>query len=129
LLGENEIPPWMELDCLYFFKYDKKGDTTEFLKKITGSQILLSEISNDTSLKGKFNIQIELKGKMYFFAYQFATFAQKWLNCLKRAKKSAEEITRIKCDKIYRNIDPLIELFRLKVHFHLQILQHQIYLC
>jgi len=38
---------------------------------------------------------------------------------MRRAKKSVEELARIKHDKIYINIDPLIEKFRLKVNLRL----------
>ena len=55
-MGENEVPHWMELDSLYFFKYDKKGDKSEFLKKITGKQMVMIELASDSSLKGRFNI-------------------------------------------------------------------------
>ena len=75
LLAETELPAWMEMDTLYFFKYDKKGDKTEYLKKITGRQMLMVELVNDSSLKGNFNIHIELKQKMYFFGFKFATLA------------------------------------------------------
>ena len=105
----------MELDTLYFFKYDKRGDKSEFLKKITGRQMLMVEISSDSSLKGNFNIHIELKNKMYFFGFKYATIAQKWINAFRRSKKSVEEIARTKSGKILRNIDPLIEKFRNKV--------------
>lgn len=103
------------MDTLYFFKYDKKGDKTEFLKKITGRQMLMVELANDSSLKGNFNIHIELKQKMYFFGFKYATVAQKWVNSFKRAKKTVEEIARTKNDKIHRNIDPLVDKFRNKV--------------
>lgn len=115
ILGENEVPHWMELDALYFFKYEKKGDKSEFLKKITGKQMLMIELANDSSLKGRFNVQIDVKEKMYYFGFNWAHLAQKWLNALRRAKKSVEELARIKHDKIYINVDPLVEKFRLKV--------------
>ena len=115
LLGENEVPLWMELDSLYFFKYEKKGDKSEFLKKITGKQMLMIELANDPSLKGRFNVQIDVKEKMYYFGFNWGHLAQKWLYALKRAKKSVEELARIKHDKIHINVDPLIEKFRLKV--------------
>lgn len=38
---------------------------------------------------------------------------------MRRAKKSVEELARIKHDKIYINVDPLIEKFRLKVNLGL----------
>lgn len=106
------------MDTLYFFKYDKKGDKTEYLKKITGRQMLMVELINDPSLKGSFHIQIELKSKIYFFGFKYATVAQKWINSFRRAKKTVEEIARIKSGKIYRNIDPLIQKFRNKVSIH-----------
>jgi hypothetical protein len=116
-LSETELPAWMELDTLYFFKYNKKGDKSEYFKKITGRQMLMVELVNDTNLKGNFNINIELKQKTYFFGFKYATVAQKWINSFKRAKKSVEEISRTKNDKIHRNIDPLVDKFRNKVSF------------
>ncbi len=34
LLRANQLPPWMDMDTLYFFKYDNSGDRSEFITKV-----------------------------------------------------------------------------------------------
>lgn len=109
------MPPWMELDTLYLFKYDGPGDTSDFIAKVSGRQMHMIEFSNDNSLKGDFNIAIEMKDQMYFFGFPYATVADKILKACKRAKKTEEEISRTKSDKLYRNIDHFIDVYRQKV--------------
>lgn len=97
------------------FKYDGPGDTSDFVTKISGRQMHMIEFSNDPNLKGNFNMAIEMKDQIYFFGFKFATNADEVLRACKRAKKTEEEISRTKNDRIFRNIDPFIEIFRQKV--------------
>lgn len=34
LLKASQLPTWMELDTLYIFKFDGKGDSSEYIHKI-----------------------------------------------------------------------------------------------
>ena len=91
LLDEKDLPHWMETDTLYFFRWEQPGDVSESILNISGRQMKLIEFAKNRDLEGKYNIQIEVDGKIYFLGLEFATIAQNWIDCLKRAKKSAEE--------------------------------------
>lgn len=109
----------MELDTIYLFKHDRPGDTSDSISKVSGRQMHMIEFSNDPSLKGNFNVAIEMKDQMYFLGFKYATTADQIIRACRRAKKTEEEISRTKNDKIYRNIDPFIETFRQKVKIFL----------
>jgi hypothetical protein len=115
LLSVSDIPPWMDMDTLYVFKHSGPGDSTDFIYKVEGRQMLMIEYSNDPRLKGEFNIVIESKELIYYLGTKFATEAAMWVQAFRRAKKSGEELTRVKDGKITVNIDLYVDLFRKKV--------------
>lgn len=117
MFSETDIPPWMELDTLYLFKYDGPKDTSDFIAKISGRQMHMIEFTNETSMKGNFNLAIEMKDQVNFFGFKYAFIGDQILRASKRAKKTEEEISRTKSDRLFRNIDHFIETFRQKVIF------------
>jgi len=105
----------MEIDTLYLFNYSGPGDKAEYHTKISGDGMLMLEFASDKSLQGNYNLVIEIDKKVYFIGLEYATLAQNLINALRRAKKSKEELSRSNFDKITRNTDGLIEMYRMKV--------------
>ena len=86
MISESEVPPWFELDTLYLFKSEGPNDESEFRKKYTAKEFLMAEPVQDSNFKGKYNVILELKTKVYFLGFETCKDANKWTAAIKKAK-------------------------------------------
>ena len=115
MLTEQELPPCMDTDTLYLFEYKSEKDESDFVRKITGAQIIVIEpFHNNTFKQGNYYFIIETKEDTIFFETQYASEVAEWLLGLRRIKKTKEEQIRSKLKELVRNIDPLITMFKEK---------------
>ncbi len=111
MLDMKELPLWMEADTLYLFEYKNDKDASEFVRKVTGSQMIIIEPFTHPSFQGDYYFMIQTKDDTLFFETKFANQTSLWLNGLRRAKKTREEQMRTKKKTLSRNIDPLVLMF------------------
>jgi hypothetical protein len=104
----------MKVDTLYLFKWDKKGDTSNFIKEYEAKDFLMIEPMAPDGMKTKYNIRIEMRDIVEFIGTQFCIEIQSWINSLKCAKRCGEENEKSKKKAIGRNIDFLVGLYRRK---------------
>lgn len=114
IVSESELPPWLELDTLYTFKFEKDSDESEYFKKFPGNHFLMIEPMQDSSFKGNYHILIEMKDKVYFVGVEFCKEATRWIAALRKAKQTQEETVRSKFNTITRNIDTLALAYKKK---------------
>lgn len=116
IIKDSDMPPWMNLDTLYLFTFDHDKDDSEFKKSVTGNQFTVIEpVQNSGDLKGNYNFLIETKNKFFFFGVKYCKEMNKWLTAVRKAKSNMEEISRTKANFMYKNIDPIISLYKQKV--------------
>lgn len=92
----ENLPPWMEPDCLYFFKYTEEGDKSGHAKGLKGSELLDIEMLADPGMKGNYNFRVETNKKIDLFGTELATETSRWVKALKKAKQTHEETMRTK---------------------------------
>ena len=68
----------------------------------------------DTNMRGNYNFRIELKDEVYFVGTDWCLETNGWIRSLHRIKETMEENNRSKFDRIKRNIDKFILLYRQK---------------
>lgn len=116
IIKESDMPPWMNLDTLYIFTFDSDKDDSEFKECFAGNELTVIEpIQSGGDLKGNYNLLIETKHKFNFFGVKFCKELNRWLAAVKKAKSTVEEIARTKSNHLYKNIDPIIYLYKQKV--------------
>lgn len=73
--------------------------------------MFMIEAESHSSLKGNFNIRIEMPEKVEFLGLELASEALSWLKVLRKAKKTLDEIERTKDQVLHRNIDELVKMY------------------
>lgn len=116
ILSDQDLPIWMETDVLYLFEWKGVKDSSDFIRSIKGAHMLMIEPIHKDKLPGQYHFSVEIKNETFIFETEYSTFVSDWLAALRRAKKSKEELSRSFKHKLYKNIDPLVCLFRAKVH-------------
>lgn len=111
IFAASSMPAWFELDTLFMFSFENDNDESEARKKISAKDIMSIEPVQDSSFKGNFHFIIELKQKVYFCGVEYAHEAVQWTDAIRKSKKTIEEISRTKNNKLSRNIDPMVSSF------------------
>ena len=115
MIGETELPHWMDLDTLYEFRFENDKDESEASKKTSGRAMIVIESVNDQDLKGKYNLMIETREKYTFYGMEYCKELNRWMAALRKAKMTSEELARTKANSITRNIDPFLAMYKKKV--------------
>ena len=66
-------------------------------------------------LKMSYNFSVEMPGVIEYFGTRFAVETETWLKALRRAQKSQLELEFCKGEKLLRNTDSLIGMYRRKM--------------
>lgn len=106
----------MELDTLYFFKYENETDASEFITRIPCKDIMLVEpfAPDGVQIKTRYAFRFELKDKTHIFCHDYAILVNNFIRALRKGKKDQEEALRSEEQVIKKNIDQLVFQFRLK---------------
>lgn len=115
LLKQAKLPPWMKIDTLYLFKWEKEGDTTKFIKEYEAKDFLMVEPMPLDGMKGKYNFRIEMRDVIEFVGVEFAIECENWVKSLRCAKRCGDENEKSHLNGIKRNIDFLIGMYRRKL--------------
>lgn len=114
LLTNSKLPPWMELDHIYIFKYETDRDTSEFAEKINVGEILSIQPieTKKADVAAKYCVRIDLKDRFHMFGMELASECNSWMRALRRAKKTHEETLRSQDQKLRKNVDLLIHQYK-----------------
>lgn len=114
IIDRKVLPPWMEMETMYVFPYEDKGDTSNFELKLSTKDMTSIELQDDHCIKEGYTVRVEMKDKVYFFACETALDCKKWHELLRKSKKTIEEMQRTKLNCLKRNVDPLVHFWRNK---------------
>jgi hypothetical protein len=115
LLEQSKLPAWMKIDTLYLFKWEQEGDTTEFIKEYEAKDFLMVEPMPEDGMKGNYNFRIEMRDVIEFIGVDLGIQIEKWVKALKNAKRCGEENDKSGKQRVGRNIDFLIGMYRRKM--------------
>lgn len=80
ILDINNLPPWMEMECMYIFSWNDDKDDAKFEQKIHSHEMLFIEDFNDSLLsKQGYSFKVELANKVLFFDCPSALHCWKWI--------------------------------------------------
>ena len=88
--------------------------STKHITLIFDRELFDIEMMAQKGLKGNYNFKVETKGKIDIFGTELASETSRWVKALKKAKQTHEEAMRTKDEKLYRNVDGFLDLFRKK---------------
>ena len=109
ILKAAKLPHWMEFDTMYIFTQNHDEDSSGFEQKIRTHEMLLIEEFNDEVLSKKgYAFKVEMANKVLFFDCPSALHCWKWVNMLRKSKKTAEELNRTKNKELLRNVDQVV---------------------
>lgn len=102
ILAENILPPWMELDALYYFKVKSKDDIGTGNAKVKMAEVLnISEkdmvickkvTKKSTSKEEGFSFVIDKGEELFLFMTETEFDRKTWVTSLKLSMKTAKEI-------------------------------------
>ena len=106
----------MEMDTIYFFRYDSDIDNSVFVDKIETKDVTLVEPfePDGVQIKTRYAFRLEAKDKVHIFAVDYAIVANSWCNGVKESKRTAEEVLRTELHQLRKNVDILTKYFRNK---------------
>lgn len=121
ILCQSDLPHWMELDTLYFFKYDSENDESEFVDKIlTKDMKLIQPIEDPMNISQQlfqgYSFRAETQNKTHIFKVEYATMTNNWIKAMKFSKRYAEEASRTTAQELRKNVDILYWAYRNKRH-------------
>lgn len=113
IIKGGSLGKWLSLENLFIINLEEPNKIFE--KKISCSEILSIELIDDGKIckKGSgFSFCVELKDKIWYFQAETAYECNKFYNVLEKAKKTSEEVLRLrKPDNANKNMDPLTNVY------------------
>ena len=76
-MQKKQIPDWMDFNTIYFFEYNKKGDISEFKKKLP-----IDEIECIILEKEPFSLKLQFSDRYLVFHFKSAFEQIMWLEGL-----------------------------------------------
>ena len=115
-LRTDSLPPWMEPNTIYLFRYDGENDHSDYFAKINCTEIVWADAveTDGIELKNRFCFRFEVKDKIHLFCTDFATVVNDWLRAEAAGKRCEAEKDRWDNNEIEKNIDPLITAYKQK---------------
>ncbi len=116
LLKSSEIPHWMEMDTIYFFKYDDEQDKSEFIEKVQCKDVKVIEPvdTSEGNIKSRYCYRFELQDKVHIMCHDHAIEVNNWIRCIRSAKKTQEEVLRTEKNELRKNVNSLVWSYRQK---------------
>ena len=102
IMQEDVLRESIEFNKIFYYEYTNSGDSSPSKK--------ILPVENINSIKAilykkEYHLKIKLEtGKVYYFNFSNATEAWLWLNGLRKAVQTQEELTRSKCGLLKYNI-------------------------
>ncbi len=121
ILSECQLPPWMTLDCLYYFQVEREDGKFSLTKqtKKDGSdmsiplrdclQVQSKDMANSKE-KG-FSFKINVGDRIYHLQTDTEIERQQWLSCLQQSMATAKELHNRNNIQIKKNLDQVIQLY------------------
>ncbi|CAD8178630.1 unnamed protein product [Paramecium pentaurelia] len=84
---QADIPDTFQLDTIYYFAYDDRGDKSNFIARIPVSEIENIEQIDKTSGQLPYGLSFEYNDRVYQFFSEQLTDIQKWILAIQCVKK------------------------------------------
>lgn len=114
ILKESQLPHWLDMQCLYLFRYDNATDKSEFFLKIPCTEISLVEAVATKSLeyKERYCFRVVVQEKVHIFLVETAIDCNSWMKSLRAGKQIQEEINKTSAKTLNKNIEYLFYYYR-----------------
>ena len=93
-ITEDQLPPWMELDTLFYFHYKTNDDKSPFIRKIPLRNFVSMEIENQNQQHGildeteGYSFKLVTKERTFHFKAELITEMNKWILALEGSRKN-----------------------------------------
>ena len=106
ILKKETLPPWMDFNKMYFFEYQRNGDISKF-KKATP----ITDIDSVICDKDGFSLKLQLSDKYYIMNFKSSWEVIMWLEGIRAAIETCNDLKRTKLGVIKYNISILYFYF------------------
>ncbi|CAD8107610.1 unnamed protein product [Paramecium sonneborni] len=112
ILTEAQLPTWLELDTITYFKEKEEGKPPEAkgdVRMIDCQEIIIKDMSK--SKESGFTFKLNMGDRLYHLMADSEQERMKWISALNLSIKTTKEIQNLLKIKIKKNIDPIIKLY------------------
>ncbi|CAD8118152.1 unnamed protein product [Paramecium sonneborni] len=112
ILHESQLPPWLELDTITYFKQKEEGKPPKAkgdVKMLDCQEIIIKNMSK--SKESGYTFKLNMGDRLYHLMADSELERQKWQSALSASIRITKEINNPLKIKIKKNIDPLIKLY------------------
>lgn len=113
-LRTDSLPPWMEPNTIYLFRYDGENDHSDYFAKINCTEIVWADAveTDGIEVKNNFSFRFELKDKIHVFSTDFGMVTNDWLRAVRCGQKCEEERLRTDQKELKKNVDSVVTAFK-----------------
>ncbi|CAD8175519.1 unnamed protein product [Paramecium pentaurelia] len=112
ILTEAQLPPWLELDTITYFKEKEEGKPPKAkgdVRMIDCQEIIMKDMSK--SKESGFTFKLNMGDRLYHLMADTEQERKKWQQALNLSIRTTKEIHNPLKIKIKKNIDPIIQLY------------------
>ncbi|CAD8207552.1 unnamed protein product [Paramecium octaurelia] len=112
ILQESQLPPWLELDTITYFKQNEDGKPPKAkgdVKMLDCQEIIIKNMSK--SKESGYTFKLNMGDRLYHLMADSELERTKWQSALSASIRITKEINNPLKIKIKKNIDPLIKLY------------------
>ncbi|CAD8108104.1 unnamed protein product [Paramecium sonneborni] len=112
ILTEAQLPPWLELDTITYFKEKEEGKPPKAkgdVRMIDCQEIIIKDMSK--SKESGFTFKLNMGDRLYHLMADSEQERKKWQLALSLSMKTTKEIHNALKIKIKKNIDPIIQIY------------------
>ncbi|CAK57824.1 unnamed protein product (macronuclear) [Paramecium tetraurelia] len=112
ILQESQLPPWLELDTITYFKQKEEGKPPKAkgdVKMLDCQEIIIKNMSK--SKESGYTFKLNMGDRLYHLMADSELERTKWQTALSASIRITKEINNPLKIKIKKNIDPLIQLY------------------
>ncbi|CAD8111062.1 unnamed protein product [Paramecium primaurelia] len=117
ILNESQLPPWLELDTITYFKQKEDGKSPKAkgdVKMLDCQEIIIKNMSK--SKESGYTFKLNMGDRLYHLMADTELERTKWQSALSASIRITKEINNPLKIKIKKNIDPLIQLYDEETH-------------